>query len=48
MNKEFIDTEGKQKLARSIIANNAQLTQARQGDMLENSKKDLESSGKNE
>jgi len=46
MNQEFVETEGKQKLARGMMANTAQLNRARQSDILQNVKKDLENSEK--
>ena len=44
MNKEYVATEGKQKLLRNTMTGNADLTQARAGDILQNYKKDLENS----
>ena len=48
MNKEFVQTEGEQKLLRGAMANNANLNQARAGDILQNYKKDLEMNKKAE
>ena len=48
MNKEFVQTEGEQKLLRGAMANNANLNQARAGDILQNYKKDLEMNKKSE
>ena len=48
MNKEFTQTEGEQKLLRGTMAGNANLVQARQGDILQNYKKDLENRKKSE
>jgi hypothetical protein len=42
MGKQYVETEGKQKLLRNTMAANSNLAQARQGDILENFKKDLE------
>tara|TARA_R100000458_G_scaffold58284_1_gene65987 strand:- start:2493 stop:4802 length:2310 start_codon:yes stop_codon:yes gene_type:complete len=44
--KEFIETEGKQKLVRNLMQNNVQLGNARIGDILQNTKKDLENTDK--
>tara|TARA_R110002012_G_scaffold294060_2_gene489958 strand:+ start:651 stop:2975 length:2325 start_codon:yes stop_codon:yes gene_type:complete len=46
MNKEYIQTEGKQKLLRGNMDKDALLAQARTSDMVENTKKDLERSKK--
>tara|TARA_R100000808_G_scaffold6078_3_gene18261 strand:+ start:7707 stop:10043 length:2337 start_codon:yes stop_codon:yes gene_type:complete len=59
MNKEFIETEGKQKLLRNVMSNNAEhqqqqmnnsasLEEERMSDFYDNIKKDLESSSKDE
>tara|TARA_Y100000593_G_scaffold39183_1_gene75744 strand:+ start:11164 stop:13467 length:2304 start_codon:yes stop_codon:yes gene_type:complete len=48
MTKELIETQGKQKLLRGTLGNNANLIQQRQNDALVNSKKDLENSEKSE
>ena len=48
MNKQFVQTEGEQKLLRGAMANNANLNQARAGDILQNYKKDLEMNKKSE
>ena len=48
MNKEYIETEGKQKLLRNNMQGNAQLTEARADDFLNNYKKDLENRSKSE
>ena len=48
MTKELIETQGKQKVLRGTLANNANLIQQRQNDALNNTKKDLENSKKSE
>ena len=48
MNKEYVETEGKQKLLRNSMAGNTNLNQARAGDILQNFKKDLENRSKSE
>ena len=48
MNKEFVQTEGEQKLLRKTMAGNANLSNARAGDILQNYKKDLEMNKKSE
>ena len=48
MNKQYVETEGKQKLLRNTMSGNANLAQARAGDILQNYKKDLEKSNNNE
>ena len=48
MDGEYLDTEAKQKVLQSAMLQNAELTKARAGDMLQNLKKDLESSKKSE
>ena len=48
MNKEMIETAGKQKLLRNTMAKEAQLNQARANDALDNYRKDLQKSSKNE
>ena len=48
MNKELMETQGKQKLLRGTLSNNANLIQQRQNDALVNSKKDLENSDNSE
>tara|TARA_Y100000593_G_scaffold75165_1_gene138624 strand:+ start:2632 stop:4935 length:2304 start_codon:yes stop_codon:yes gene_type:complete len=48
MNKEYIETEGKQKLLRNQMAGNANLTEARANDFLNNYKKDLENRSESE
>jgi len=44
MNKEYTETEGKQKLLRNMMTGNTNLAKARQGDILQNMKKGLENS----
>ena len=41
LNKEYIETEGKQKLLRNVMSNNTELTKARQNDILQNQKNSL-------
>ena len=48
LSKEFIETEGKQKLLRNVISNNTELVKARQGDILQNTKNNLQKSSKSE
>ena len=48
MKEELIQTEGEQKLLRGLMSGNANLQKARLGDVVQNVKKDLESSSKNE
>ena len=48
MNKEFIQTEGEQKLLRGILNNDADLIKQRANDELKNYKKDLDNRSKNE
>ena len=48
MGKKYLETEAKQKLLQNVMANNAEVTKARQGDILQNYKKDLENSKRNE
>jgi wyosine [tRNA(Phe)-imidazoG37] synthetase (radical SAM superfamily) len=48
MNKQYVETEGKQKLVRGMIEGNANLNKARSGDILQNFKKDLENSSESE
>ena len=48
MNKEFTQTAGEQKLLRGTMQGNANLSQARQGDILQNYKKDLDSRKNND
>jgi len=48
MDKELTQTQGEQKLLRGSMNNDAQLIRARSQDMLNNQKKDLESSSENE
>jgi hypothetical protein len=48
MNKQYIETEGKQKLLRNTMASNTDLMQTRQSDILQNFKKDLENSKESE
>ena len=42
LTKQFVETEGKQKLLRNVMGNSAELGKARAGDILQNVKKDLE------
>jgi len=46
MNKEMVQTEGEQKLLRKVMSNNTELVKARQGDMLNNMKNNLNNSEK--
>ena len=48
IDKEYVETEGKQKLLRNVMGNNADTTMARQNDILQNYKKDLENRSKEE
>tara|TARA_Y100001963_G_scaffold117314_1_gene163215 strand:- start:1820 stop:4123 length:2304 start_codon:yes stop_codon:yes gene_type:complete len=48
LEKELIETEGQQKLLRNTMKNDASLSKARAGDILQNFKKDLDNSSKNE
>ena len=48
MGKQQVETEGKQKLLRNVMGNNADITMARQSDLLQNYKKDLENRSKDE
>ena len=48
MDKELVETQGKQKLLRNVMAKDAQLTQARAGDILQNLRNNLQSKSKNE
>ena len=48
MKEELIQTEGEQKLLRGLMSGNANLQKARLGEVVQNVKKDLESSSKNE
>tara|TARA_R110002012_G_scaffold110255_2_gene254658 strand:- start:2358 stop:4664 length:2307 start_codon:yes stop_codon:yes gene_type:complete len=48
MDKEFVQTEGEQKLLRGILNNDANLIKQRANDELKNYKKDLDNSSKNE
>ena len=48
MGKKYLETEAKQKLLQNVMANNTEVTKARQGDILQNYKKDLENSKRNE
>ena len=40
--KEYVETEGKQKLLRNVMQNTTELNKARQGDILQNYKNSLE------
>ena len=42
MKKQFIETEGKQKLLRNVLQNNTNATVERSRDVVKNFKKDLE------
>ena len=42
MKKQFIETEGKQKLLRNVLKNNADRTIEQSRDVVKNLKKDLE------
>ena len=44
INKDSVETEAKQHLLQNVMANNANLVQARQQDMLQNEKNNLENS----
>ena len=44
INKASVETEAKQHLLQNVMANNANLVQARQQDMLQNEKNNLENS----
>mgnify|MGYP003115227050 FL=1 len=48
MDKEFVQTEGEQKLLRGILNNDANLIKQRANDELKNYKKDLDNRSKNE
>jgi hypothetical protein len=48
INKEFVETEGKHKLLRNVMANNAQANQTEAETILENFKNNLENTSKNE
>tara|TARA_R110002020_G_scaffold83191_1_gene206101 strand:- start:2363 stop:4666 length:2304 start_codon:yes stop_codon:yes gene_type:complete len=48
MNEQYVETEGKQKLLRNQLSGNANLNEARAGDLLNNYKKDLENRSKSE
>jgi len=48
LNKEMVDTAGKQKLLRNTMAAEANLNKARANDILQNYKKDLDNRSKNE
>jgi hypothetical protein len=48
MDKEFIQTEGEQKLLRGVLSNDANLIKQRANDELKNYKKDLDNRSKNE
>jgi hypothetical protein len=48
MDAATLETEAKQKVLQSALMQNAELTKARAGDMLQNLKKDLESNKKSE
>tara|TARA_R100001594_G_scaffold25625_1_gene50059 strand:+ start:1472 stop:3775 length:2304 start_codon:yes stop_codon:yes gene_type:complete len=46
MDKEFTDTQAKQRLLQSVMSNNVDMTRARQGDILQNYKNNLENTNK--
>mgnify|MGYP003112259451 CR=1 FL=1 len=48
MGKQFTETEAKQKLLQNVMSNNAELNKARQGDILQNMKNNLQNSKKND
>ena len=48
MNKTFLETAVKQKNLQNRMSNNAELFNARQGDILQNVKKDLDNKSKKE
>ena len=48
LGKEYVDTEAKQKLLRNVMTNSAELTKARQGDLLQNYKNNLQNKQRNE
>ena len=48
LGKEFVQTEAKQKLLQNVMQNNTELTKARQQDILQNYKKDLDNKSNKE
>tara|TARA_R110002020_G_scaffold58052_3_gene159409 strand:- start:2352 stop:4655 length:2304 start_codon:yes stop_codon:yes gene_type:complete len=48
INKEFLETEGKHKLLRNVMTNNAQANQSEAETILQNFRNDLENTSKNE
>ena len=46
INKQYVETEGKQKLLRNVMANNAEANQRQAAEILMNTKKDLENTSK--
>ena len=47
MDKKYTETEAKQKLLQNVMANNTEVTKARQGDILQNYKNSLQNKEKN-
>jgi len=46
IDKQYVETEGKQKLLRNVMANNAEANQRQAAEILMNAKKDLENTSK--
>ena len=47
MDKTYTETEAKQKLLQNVMSNNVELNKARQGDLLQNMKNNLQKSNDN-